>query len=115
MPVSRILPRGCSRARGCADTPQLRSVGGGGLLAQQANRFYMLTVKRESLMNKKESLSARLKDINNQLTEIESDLHAIETKYKDILHPGEHGRRRAAGKAADQAKGRAVRTMPFQY
>lgn len=84
-------------------------------MAQQANRFYMLTVKRESLMNKKESLNARLRDINNQLTEIESDLHAIEGKYKTLLNRNGHGKKNRSIKASNEGKALATRTMAFRY
>lgn len=124
MPIPSSLPKGSAAVRGCSDVPHIRSVGGQS--ANTANRLYMFIVRRGSLCNKKRSLEIRLDEINQQLrglelnivnikTEIESDLHAIETKYRDRLDPGGHGRRRASGKPAEQAKGRSVRTMSFQY
>lgn len=83
MPMSTNVPRGCSRSRGAADVRHVRALGGD--LAQKTNRLYMLTVRRESLINKKNSLHRRLKDIDTQLKEIEEDMRELQGIYNKVL------------------------------
>ena len=112
MPIPVTLPRGCTRSRGQADVRHLRSLGGD--LAQQANRLYMLTVRRESLVNKKTSLELRLREITTQLREIEADIRESETVYKGVL-----GRQRCRTKKNPRkgagGNGRGLKTVPLKF
>ena len=65
MPIASSLPKGSAGIRGSSDVPHIRSIGG--QAANQANRLYMYTVRRESLLNKKQSLKTRLAEIDQQL------------------------------------------------
>ncbi|MBI2067699.1 MAG: hypothetical protein HYT77_06785 [Deltaproteobacteria bacterium] len=83
MQLKGNLPRGCPTIRGASDIVHLKSLGGPS--AQQANRMYMLTVRRESLMSKRQSLVQRIHDIDTQLKGIEKDLRAFEMMYRNVL------------------------------
>lgn len=75
MTIPMISRRGCTRTRGQTDIPHLHSLGGN--MARRANQLYMLTVRRESLVNKKNSLEQRLEDIRVQIKEIDSQMKSI--------------------------------------
>lgn len=111
MAVQGSLLRGCASIRGVSDVPHIRSIGG--LLAKEANRLYMLTVRRESLLNKRRSLEVRLKEIQDQLREIEEDVRETQRKYK-LTKRQSSERGKGSSKHED---GRAVRTrtMPLSF
>ncbi|OGQ39893.1 MAG: hypothetical protein A3I69_07305 [Deltaproteobacteria bacterium RIFCSPLOWO2_02_FULL_40_36] len=73
------IQKGCASIKGTSRIRHLASLGGE--LAHEANRLYMLTVKRESLTNKKRSLENRLKEINRVLKEIEAETDVSNKKY----------------------------------
>lgn len=73
------IQKGCASIKGTSRIRHLASLGGE--LAHEANRLYMLTVKRESLTNKKRSLENRLREINRVLKEIESETEVSNKKY----------------------------------
>ena len=58
MPATYRLPKGCAASRGTSDVPHITAIGGG--RAHVTNRLYMLTVRRESLINKRKSVKQRL-------------------------------------------------------
>lgn len=91
MPANIKLPRGCSSSRGGSHIRHNASLGGE--QAREVNRLYMLTVRRESLVNKKRSLEGRLADINQQLGEIERERSESEEKF-DLLRGKEYHRKR---------------------
>lgn len=80
MPVASSLPKGSAGIRGASDVPHIRSLGG--QTANQANRLYMYTVRRESLLNKKHSLKVRLAEIDQQIRGLESSIRETEGKYR---------------------------------
>lgn len=73
------IQKGCASIKGTSRIRHLASLGGE--LAHETNRLYMLTVKRESLINKKRSLENRLKEINRVLKEIETETDISNKKY----------------------------------
>lgn len=80
MPLQSSLPKGSAGIRGSSDVPHIRSLGG--QAANQANRLYMFTVRRESLLNKRQSLKVRLAEIDQQLRGLESSIRETEGKYR---------------------------------
>ncbi|MBI2336719.1 MAG: hypothetical protein HYU97_08165 [Deltaproteobacteria bacterium] len=91
--------RGCASIKGTSRIKHLASLGGE--LAHEANRLYMLTVKRESMVNKKRSIETRLKEINKVLKEIEVETDISSKKYS--LLSGTHTPRRSRAKTHDEA------------
>lgn len=92
MPPQSSLPKGSAGIRGSSDVPHIRSLGGQS--ANQANRLYMFTVRRESLINKRHSLKVRLAEIDQQLRGLESSIREVEGKYRKNFKPR---RRKPAG------------------
>ncbi|MBI4356444.1 MAG: hypothetical protein HY559_00995 [Gammaproteobacteria bacterium] len=82
MPISTQLPKGCSSMRGASALPRRANLGGE--LAQHANRFYMLTIKRESLNSKEISLKKRLADIREQLKRLDSEIQTAQSSYNKL-------------------------------
>lgn len=80
MPLQSSLPKGSAGIRGSSDVPHIRSLGGQS--ANQANRLYMFTVQRESLLNKKQSLKVRLAEINQKLRGLEASIREMEGKFR---------------------------------
>lgn len=74
MPISTVLPRGCSVARGANHLCRGISGGGG---TRNANRLYMLNVQRESLHNKEVSLESRLTNITEQLKRTDAEIQTV--------------------------------------
>lgn len=110
MPIPTKLPKGCAGIRGVSDLVFLTSGGGS---VQHANRLYILTVKRESVLNKKRTLEAQLAQIEAQLREIEHDL-----KETDKKRLGLSGRRsRKSGKESKQNRdnGRRAKAVSLRY
>lgn len=99
MPISTMLPKGCSSVRGSSLAPKISSVGGH--LARHANRFYMLNVRRESLIKKKASLENRLGDIKAQLKQIDADIRATQGHYNRLSR--KEGRASGDGKKRPRA------------
>lgn len=89
------IQKGCASIKGTSRIRHLASLGGE--LAHEANRLYMLTVKRESLTNKKHSLENRLREINRVLKEIEAETKMSNKKY--ICLSGKAGPRRSRTKS----------------
>lgn len=82
MSSSGRIQKGCASIKGASRIKHLTSLGGE--LANEANRLYMLTVKRESLTNKKRSLENRLREINRVLKEIEVETAVSNKKYSRL-------------------------------
>lgn len=113
MPIPTKLPKGCISTRGVPDIRYVRSQGTG--LTQQANRLYMLTVKRESLMNKRRSLEVRLKEIKGQLETIERDTRATEKQFGKLKGNGARRKRFDEGMVEGRGNGRELKKMPLQF
>lgn len=112
MPIPMTLPKGCPSIRGGSDIRRYGSSGS--RLTQQANRLYMLTIKRESVMTKKQTLESRLKELSQQLQGIEADIQATERAYKRGNLNG--SLQKAAGRTAGAtADGRAVKKIRLQF
>lgn len=79
MPATFRLPKGCAASRGTSDVPHITAIGGG--QAHVTNRLYMLTVRRESLINKRKSIKQRLTDIDQQIKQMGNDIRAVEKAY----------------------------------
>lgn len=99
MSLQSSLPKGSAGIRGASDVPHIRSLGG--QAANQANRLYMFTVRRESLLNKRQSLKLRLAEINQQLHGLESSIRETEGKYRQNFRPR---RRRPAGEEGNGSR-----------
>lgn len=100
MPATYRLPRGCATSRGTSDVPHITAIGGG--QAHVTNRLYMLTVRRESLINKRRSIKQRLTDIDQQIKQMADDIRATEKTY------GQFKRRRTRGNGAATEAGKPV-------
>lgn len=85
MPLQSSLPKGSAGIRGASDVPHIRSLGGQS--ANQANRLYMFTVRRESLLNKRHSLEIRMAEINQQIRGLEASIRETEAKYRKNFKP----------------------------
>ena len=96
MPLQSSLPKGSAGIRGSSDVPHLRSLGGH--TANQANRLYMFTVRRESLLNKRQSLKVRLAEIDQQLRGLEASIRETEGKYRKHF---QSRRRKRAGEGGN--------------
>lgn len=83
MPTN-FLPKGCS------NLVQGASQGSG--LPQQANRLYMLTVQRESLVKKKHALETQLQALQTNLKKVEAELLSVEKRYGKIIRKGSRQR-----------------------
>lgn len=103
MPTTSTLPKGSAGIRGSSDIPHIRSVGG--QAANQANRLYMHTVRRESLLNKRQSLKVRLAEIDQQLRGLEASIRETEGKYRKNFKPR---RRQQAGQEGNGARHRRM-------
>lgn len=77
MPISTMLPRGCSSTRGASSLPRPANLGGA--IVRHANRLYMLSVQQESLHSKRISLEKRLADICEQLKRIDAEIQAAQS------------------------------------
>jgi hypothetical protein len=75
----------------------------------------MLTVRRESLMNKRRTLEVRLKEIKGQLEGIEADIRATENQYRRLQGSGLRKKRSKQGSAEEKRDGRSVRTVPLEF
>lgn len=104
MPLQSSLPKGSAGIRGSSDVPHIRSVGG--QAANQANRLYMFTVRRESLISKKQSLKVRLAEIDQQLRGLEASIRETEGKYRKNFKPR---RRKPAGEEGNGGQNRKMR------
>lgn len=107
MPVLTSLPKGCTTAKGATNIVHPTSRGEG--LSQQANRLYMLTVRRESLLNKKQTLETQLKGLTTQLKNVETEIFAIEKRYGKIIR--KNSGRRMKFKTDDHA----VKKVSLKY
>ncbi len=74
-----VLPKGCSNIK-------LSPTGGTGR-TQKANRMYMLTVQRESLLKKRHTLEVQMKEIQMQLKTAEREILSIGNLYAKELRP----------------------------
>lgn len=109
MSTSQKLPRGCTSSRGASDIRHVSYRRGD--LANQANRLYMLTIRRESLLGKKESLQERLKDINGLLKGIDADLKETEK----IFAKTKKTQSRKSGEVQDSGNGKRLKKMPLHF
>ena len=107
MPIASSLPKGSAGIRGSSDVPHIRSIGG--QAANQANRLYMYTVRRESLLNKKQSLKTRLVEIDQQLRGLETSIRKTGEKYQKHFKPC---RRKRAG---EEGNGGRPRKMTLRF
>lgn len=107
MPLQSSLPKGSAGIRGSSDVPHVRSIGG--QAANQANRLYMFTVRRESLINKRHSLKVRLAEINQQLRGLEASIRETEGKFRKHFTPR---RRKHAGEEGNGSR-RHKMTLKF--
>lgn len=82
MPTAFRLPRGSAAIRGGSSVRHLASVGG--QLAQKTNHLYMLTIRRESFVNKRNSILDRLKEIKGQLERIDKDMRATDQECRRL-------------------------------
>lgn len=109
MSIPQNLPKGCTSSRGVSGIRHVGDRSGG--LTTQANRLYMLTMRRESLLNKKQSLERRLKDINELLIGIEVDLQETEKIFAQLKAGPKHG-----SKTEEEAgNGKRLRKMPLHF
>jgi len=72
----------------------------------------MLTVRRESLMNKRHTLEVRLKEIKGQLEGIEADIRATEVQYRKLKGNRSRKKGREEGSVKEKRNGHGVRTVP---
>lgn len=100
MPATYRLPKGCAASRGTSDVPHITAIGGG--RAHVTNRLYMLTVRRESLVNKRKAVKQRLADIDQQIKQMGEDIRATEQAY------GQFKGRRTRGNGAAREAGKPV-------
>jgi len=107
------LPKGCPSSRGASDIRHITSQGGS--LPHHTNRLYMLTVRRESLMNKRQTLEVRLREIKGQLEGIEADIRATENQYRRLQGNGLRKNRSKQGSAEERSHGRSMRTVPLEF
>lgn len=110
MPIPATLPKGCAAVRGVSDIAFLAS---GGSAVQRANRLYILTVKRESILNKKRSLETQLAQIKDQLRVIEHDLK--ETDKKRLGLPRRRPARRGKESKQSHDNGRRVKAVSLKF
>lgn len=103
------IQKGCASIKGTSRIRHLASLGGE--LAHEANRLYMLTVKRESLINKKRSLENRLKEINRVLMEIAAETEVSNKKYMRLS--GRAAPRRSRSKSDNGGSPRKVFSMKY--
>jgi len=113
MPMRVNLPKGCPSSRGASDIRHITSQGG--TLAHHTNRLYMLTVRRESLMNKRHTLEVRLKEIKGQIEGIEADIRATEVQYRKLNGNRSRKKGRGEGSAEEKGNGRGVRAVPLEF
>ena len=109
MPISQKLPRGCTSSRGASDIRHVSCRRGD--LANQANRLYMLTVRRESLLSKKQSMEERLKDINRLLDGIDADFKETEK----ILARLKKGPSQESKTIEHSENGKRLKKMPLHF
>ncbi len=107
MPLQSSLPKGSAGIRGCSDVPHLKSLGG--QTANQANRLYMHTVRRESLLNKRQGLKVRLAEIDQQLRGIEAGIRETAGKYRKNFQP------RRKKPAAEEGNGSRHHKMKLNF
>lgn len=100
MPATYRLPKGCATSRGTSDVSHITAIGGG--RAHVTNRLYMLTVRRESLINKRKSIKQRLTNIDQQIKQMGDDIHATEKTY------GQFKRRRTPRNGAATEGGKSA-------
>lgn len=103
------IQKGCASIKGTSRIRHLASLGGE--LAHEANRLYMLTVKRESLTNKKRSIENRLREINRVLKEIEAETEVSNKKY--VRLSGKTAMRR--GRAKSDNGGSSHKAFSMKY
>lgn len=116
MPKIERLPSGCAAIRGSSDIRRLTNLGGD--LARQANRLYMLTVRRESLVNKKNTLEYRLKEIKQKLRQIEKEMNASEAEYRGGLGKKvrrKNGKKNGRANQHEERAGRKTKTRRLSY
>lgn len=107
MPVQSSLPKGSAGIRGSSDVPHIRSLGGQS--ANQANRLYMFTVRRESLLNKKQSLKVRMAEIDQQLRGLETSIRETGAKFRKNF------RMRRRKPASEEGNGDGNRKMTLKF
>ncbi|MBI2060281.1 MAG: hypothetical protein HYT87_10970 [Nitrospirae bacterium] len=103
-------PRGSTATRGVSAIAHF-AIGGG--VAQQANRLYILTVRRESMIKKMRSLEAQLAQIKDQLQGIERDIGDTERKYSGLVGPRARRMGRVSKRSHDN--GRRVNTVSLKF
>ncbi len=107
------LPKGSSTIRGASDVLRMNSLSG--TQAQQANRLYMLNVRRASLVNKKNATEARLNETIAQLRGIEEQMRQTEKKYMVFRKESPRRRGNKQELAEENGNGRGNRVMALRY